>query len=75
MNTIRRVGGTTNAPIVQLPERQHPGVVIQFDSLHNLLNLIRNAGQEVSAKNWEEAGDLLTEIEDIVSGYVRNFSE
>jgi hypothetical protein len=73
MSEIRRVGGTVNAVIVQLPERQNPGVVIQYDSLQALLGLVRDARRQMLENDWDETRDLLREIEQIVSGYASAF--
>ncbi|WP_159289310.1 DUF6959 family protein [Methylosinus sporium] len=73
MSEIRRIGGSVNAVIVQLPERQHPGVVIQYDSLQGLLSLVRDARQQMLANDWDETRDLLTEIEQLISGYASAF--
>jgi hypothetical protein len=73
MTEIRRLGGKTNAVVVQLPERQYPGVVIQQDSLLNLLALIRNAQKQMKKKNWEEATGVVGEIEELLAGYAGMF--
>ena len=36
---VRLLDGTTNAAIVQLPGRRFPGLVIQGDTLHELLRV------------------------------------
>lgn len=73
MSEIKRVGGTSNAVVVQLPERQYPGVVIQYDSMHNLLNLVRDAKQKMSLNDWDEVRDVLDEVESLLSGYAEVF--
>lgn len=73
MSDIQRIGGTANAVVVQLPERQYPGVVIQYDGLHNLLNLVRDARQQMLANDWDEARDVLAEIDELISGYAAAF--
>ena len=71
MSDIKRIGGTANAVVVQLPERQHPGVVVQYDSMNNLLNLVRDAKQRVLNNDWDEVRDVLDEIDELVSGYAK----
>jgi hypothetical protein len=71
MSDIKRIGGTANAVVVQLPERQHPGVVVQFDSMNNLLNLVRDAKQRMLDNDWDEVRDVLDEIDELVSGYAK----
>lgn len=73
MTEIRRLGGTTNAVVVQLPERQYPGVVIQRDSLLNLLNLARSVQKQMQKNDWEEAADVVGEIEELLAGYAAIF--
>jgi hypothetical protein len=71
MSEIKRIGGTVNAVVVQLPERQHPGVVVQYDNMHNLLNLVRDAKLQMLKNDWDEVRDILDEIDDLVSGYAK----
>lgn len=71
MSEIKRIGGTANAVVVQLPERQYPGVVVQYDSMNNLLNLVRDAKQRMLDNDWDEVRDVLEEIDELVSGYAK----
>lgn len=73
MKEIERLGGTTNAVLVQLPERANPGVVIQRDSMTNLHSLVREARQRTQERDWEQVTDLLVELDDILAGYVGVF--
>lgn len=73
MSEIRRLGGDTNAVIVQLPERLGPGVVLQHDSLHNLLLLSRDARGRIADGDLEEADGVLGEIDKLISGYLWHF--
>ena len=70
MSEIKRIGGATNAVVVQLPERQYPGVVIQFDSLSNLVGLIRCAKENIALNDWGEVRDVLDELEGLLTGYL-----
>ena len=70
MSEIRRIGGgTVNAVVVQLPERNYPGVVIQKDSLGNLVSLVGAAKKALVDGDAEELGDLLGEIGDLLVAY------
>lgn len=71
MSNIKRIGGTTNAVVVQLPERKYPGVVIQYDSIRNIFNLIKEAKRKLEEGDNVELTDILNEIEGLVSGYVK----
>lgn len=73
MSEIKRVGGASNAVVVQLPERQYPGVVIQYDSMYNLLTLTLDAKQKLSSNDWDEVREVLDEIEGLLSGYLAAF--
>lgn len=67
--TIKRISTNTNATVVQLPERNKPGVVIQGDSLRNLLMLIEEAERQLKGGNLLECDGVLSELQQIVSGY------
>lgn len=73
MTDIKRIGGTANAVVVQLPERQFPGVVVQCDSMNNLLNLVRDAKQRMLDNDWDEVRDVLDELDELVSAYAKAF--
>lgn len=73
MSVIQRIGGTANAVVVQLPERQFPGVVVQYDSMSNLLSLVKDAKQRMLDNDWDEVRDVLDEIDELVSGYAGAF--
>lgn len=63
MNTVRLLTEATNYAVVQLPERKFPGVVVQGDSLNNLVSLLEKALIDES-----ECLDLIAEALDILSG-------
>jgi hypothetical protein len=71
MSEIKRIGETVNAVVVQLPERKYPGVVVQYDSMHNLLNLVRDAKLQMLKNDWDEVRDILDEIDGLISGYAK----
>ena len=52
----------SNVAVVQLPGRSYPGIVIQGDSLNSLLQLAREAKNQLDASNAGEARDVLEEI-------------
>lgn len=51
-----------NFAVVQLPERQFPGVVIQGDSLNGLVRQLQKIHGALSAEGFET---LVAEIEDV----------
>jgi hypothetical protein len=54
----------TNYAIVQLPDRKFPGVVFQGDSIHALLQQIRDA---LSSARKHGDDDLNMELEDAIA--------
>ena len=68
--SITRLGSAVNAVVVQLPERRHPGIVIQGDSLHNLANLLSDAIAQLQSNDYEEANAVVEEVRGIVAGYI-----
>lgn len=73
MNSIVRLGGSTNAVVVQLPERQLPGIVIQRDSLRNLSSLVKAALGHIQPGT--EAADTIEEVAQILDGYLLVFEQ
>jgi len=70
-NGIKRLGTKTNAIVVQLEEREYPGVVIQGDSLVNLVNLVREIRSQIEQGDLEEAADVADEVSDLLGGYLQ----
>ena len=63
MNTARLLTEATNYAVVQLPGRKFPGVVVQGDSLNNLVSLL-----EAALADESERLDLIEETLDILRG-------
>ena len=59
-----------NYAVVQLPERQYPGVVIQGDSLFNLARLLEEAADRVDR---DERDACLTEAREILEGALSKY--
>lgn len=72
-NDIVRLSSSPNAAVVQLPERKHPGVVVQGDSLQNLDALLDSAEQELEQGNVAEARETIAELRDILHGYLESY--
>ncbi|MBC9878969.1 hypothetical protein G8O24_16640 [Bradyrhizobium sp. INPA01-394B] len=51
-----------NFAVVQLPERNFPGVVVQGDTLHSMLRQVERMKQLLAERDLQELSD---EIEDI----------
>ncbi|MEQ8849868.1 hypothetical protein [Botrimarina sp.] len=70
---IKRLSAATNAPVVQLPERKLPGVVVQGDSLRNLASLAGEIVKQIEAGRYAEAGDLANEVDELLGGYLDSY--
>jgi hypothetical protein len=66
-------GEVVNAVVLRLPTRKHPGVLVQGDSLHILLGLVRGAGKALAEGNTPEAGELIEEVREILEGYEEGY--
>lgn len=62
-------GQEVNAPVMKMPSRKYPGILVQGDSLHNMLSLVRAAGAALAAGNSQEAKDTLEEVGELIAGY------
>lgn len=63
----------SNCPVVQMPGRRFPGVVLQGDSLKILLGLsedIVSLTKEYTSENLKETAAQLSEL---LAGYVENY--
>ena len=60
---------------MQLPERKHPGVVVQGDSLANLCSLAQGADEELRRGNTAEAAELLDELRTLLDGYQASYTD
>lgn len=61
-NSVKLLSSPVNFAVVQLPERQYPGVVVQGDTLLGFIQRL-NRMRDLLASGNDEA--LLTEIEDL----------
>lgn len=68
-----------NFAVVQLPERNYPGVVVQGDTLHSLQRQVERMGQLLGTKELEElAGEieyLHTLLSEVLTHYEHICSE
>jgi hypothetical protein len=70
MSSARLLTPATNYAVVQLPGRNFPGVVVQGDSLNNLVSLLDGALLDES-----ERMDLIAEALDILKGARNRYEE
>lgn len=55
---------TSNYAVIRHPDRKYPGSLIQGDSLKILVSDIQEAKAELGSGNYEEAMDILNDIEE-----------
>jgi hypothetical protein len=67
---IVRLGGVTNAMVVQLPERNFPGIVIQGDSLSNILDILEISKELVAKGEVTEAIENIEDCLELIDGYL-----
>ena len=63
-------GSVPNAPIMRVSGRKYPGVLIQGDSLHNLLSLVQAIEGCIDAGDKVSAGETLNEVKELLQGYL-----
>lgn len=61
--TLELLGRPVNFAVVQLPERNYPGVVIQGDTLNGMVRRLDEMGALVKSTKPEDLGDLTAEIQ------------
>lgn len=62
---------TTNAPVLRMPGRRYPGILIQGDGLKVLCDLVEDLGALVESRG--EAADTLSELDDLLQGYRKSY--
>ncbi|MFM9926242.1 hypothetical protein VLK31_24860 [Variovorax sp. H27-G14] len=62
IKTLELLGRPVNFAVVQLPERNYPGVVVQGDTLNGLVRRLEEMSALVRSNELE---DLTTEIEEM----------
>ncbi|HEY5298411.1 MAG TPA: hypothetical protein VIK59_10845 [Verrucomicrobiae bacterium] len=60
-----------NCPVIQMPKRQFPGIVIQGDSLKILLSLSEEVISFADKKNEEDLKETAFELKGLLSGYMK----
>ena len=74
MDTIKRLGGSTNSVLLQLPERHNPSVALQQDSLQNLRSLVSALDKAHDSADEEEFKGLVEEFWELLDGYLAPFN-
>lgn len=75
MKTIETkvLSDAVNCPIIQIPGRRFPGVVIQGDSLKNLCSLSEEIVRLTQDTASDELHDTASELMDLLLGYVSKY--
>ena len=71
--TARILSQTSNSGVVQMPERKFPGIVIQGDSLFNLLEQVRYCLQQAKQHQDEEAYYEILMLAEMLQGQLLNY--
>ncbi len=70
---IQRLSTASNLVVVQLPERAHPGVVLQGDSLRNITGVAKAAVEHLRDGDVDEGLGLAEETANLLEGYLAAF--
>ena len=70
---IEILSETINSPIVHMPGRRFPGVVIQGDSLKNLFNLSEEITTLANNTTSVELIEASKELKDLIAGYIKSY--
>jgi len=72
---IEMFSETTNCPVVRVPHRRFPGVVLQGDSLHILFNMAEEVCKLSAGAPNPELPDAAEELRDRLADYVSIYEE
>lgn len=71
---IEMLSETTNCPVISVPGRKFPGLVLQGDSLKNLLSHAQEIEElSKSAKAQEELAGAIIALKTKLEGYVKAY--
>jgi hypothetical protein len=69
MIEVESYGQEVNAAVFRLPSRRNPGILIQGDSLKNLLSIMCEVEQALKIGDIQEAGELAREVRELLQSY------
>jgi hypothetical protein len=79
---IEALDTTTNSPVLLLPGRRFPGLLIQGDSLHILYSLARALQTQLTATSHIDANDdkgtpleLAEELSELLHSYLSKYEQ
>jgi len=64
-----------NFAVVQLPERNFPGVVVQGDTLHSMLRQVERMKQLLDKRDLQELSDEIEDIGERLLGAQTHFEQ
>jgi hypothetical protein len=59
-----------NCPVIRMPNRSFPGILMQGDTLNNMHGLVKEIRRNVKESNWEEVKDIAVELDEMLSVFV-----
>lgn len=71
---VEMLSETTNCPVISMPGRKFPGVVVQGDSLKNLLNLTEEIEELSKSEDREELEATIAALKTTLDGYVKAYT-
>jgi len=64
-----------NFAVVQLPERKYPGVVVQGDTLHSMLQQIKQMENLLKSRGLDDLADELQDVKEQLSEALRHLEK
>lgn len=71
--TAKILSQASNSGVIQMPGRKYPGIVIQGDSLFNLLEQVRYCLQQAKQHQDEEAYYEILMLAEVLQGQLVNY--
>jgi hypothetical protein len=71
---VEMLSETINCPVVSMPGRKFPGVVVQGDSLKNLLNLTEEIEGLSKSEDRDELEATIAALKTTLDGYVKAYT-
>ena len=65
----------SNIAVMRHPRRSFPGSLIQGDSLFILLQLVKEAQEELAKGESENAAEVLEELSELLEGRLKHYEE
>jgi predicted RNase H-like HicB family nuclease len=64
-----------NSPVIRIVGRKFPGVLIQGDTLKNLLSLVEEICEVSKKEGAEETQEIASELKNILVGHVASYEK